>query len=199
MLLEKLQEKIQNWRQENYASHNFPIIRDILEHAKKQDFLRQPQFEALETYFYLRIVLNSPTLLDLYKILFEKPKELREAFNLQIDPTLLLELAENGEDLFEKIQNDTEFVKKYKLDGLYESINLDYPSYILALTMGTGKTILIASIIVCEFALSLEYPEASFMKNALVFAPGKTILESLREISLLPIDKIIPARLAKLL
>jgi hypothetical protein len=199
MLLEKLNEKVRDWRDNHYHSDTFPAIRDILEHAKKQEFLRQPQFESLETYFYLRIELDSPTLLQLYKYLFEKPKDLIEAFNLQIDSGLLLELSENGEDLFEKIQNDTEFVKTHKLDGLYESINLDYPSYILALTMGTGKTILIASIIVCEFALSLEYPEGEFMKNALVFAPGKTILESLREISLLPIDKIIPSRLAKLL
>jgi type III restriction enzyme len=198
-LLAKLQTQVEKWRQNNYEAENYPVIRDILEHAKKQEFLRQPQFEAIETYFYLRIKLKNPTLLDLYKRLFEKPKELREAFNLQIDPLLLLELSENGEDLFEKIQTDIDFVKKNKLDGLYESINLDYPSYILALTMGAGKTILIASIIVCEFALSLEYPEGGFMKNALVFAPGKTILESLREISLLPINKIIPSRLAKLL
>ena len=198
-LLSKLQIQVEKWRQDNYQSEKYPLIRDILEHAKKQDFLRQSQFEAIETYFYLRTELNNPTLLDLYKQLFEKPKEIREALNLKIDPLLLLELTENGEDLFEKIQTDTDFVKKYKLDGLYESINLDYPSYILALTMGAGKTLLIASIIVCEFALSLEYPEGGFMKNALVFAPGKTILESLREISLLPISKIIPLRLAKLL
>ena len=198
-LLSKLQIQVEKWRTGGYQSEKYPIIRDILEHAKKQDFLRQPQFEAIEAYFYLRTELNNPTLLDLYKQLFEKPKEIREALNLKIDPLLLLELTENGEDLFEKIQTDTEFVKKHKLDGLYESINLDYPSYILALTMGAGKTLLIASIIVCEFALSLEYPEGGFMKNALVFAPGKTILESLREISLLPINKIIPTRLAKLL
>lgn len=198
-LLYKLQTQVEKWRQDIYQNEKYPLIRDILDHIKKQEFLRQPQFEAIETYFYLRIELGSPTLLDLYKQLFETPKELREAFNLYIDPLLLLELNENGEDLFEKIKNDTEFVKKHKLDGLYESINLDYPSYILALTMGVGKTLLIASIIVCEFALSLEYPEGGFMKNALVFAPGKTILESLREISLLPINKIIPSRLAKLL
>lgn len=198
-LLFKLQTQVVKWRQVNYQSEKHPIIRDILEYAKKQNFLRQPQFEALETYFYIRIQLSSPSLLDLYKQLFEKPKDLREALNLKIDPLLLLELAENGQDLFEKIQTDTEFIKKHKLDGLHESINLDYPSYILALTMGAGKTILIASIVICEFALSLEYPNGDFMKNALVFAPGKTILESLCEISLLPINKIIPTRLAKLL
>ncbi|MDY6877371.1 MAG: hypothetical protein SWK90_14365 [Chloroflexota bacterium] len=35
---------------------------------------------------------------------------------------------------------------------------LDYLSYILALAMGAGKTILIGAIVASEFAMALEYP-----------------------------------------
>ena len=69
---------------------------------------------------------------------------------------------------------------------------LDYPSYILALAMGAGKTVLIGAIIATEFAMSLRYPDGNFMKNALVFAPGTTIIESLRELSDMPYEKILP-------
>ena len=48
--------------------------------------------------------------------------------------------------------------------------------------MGAGKTILIGAIVATEFAMALEYPDGPFVQNALVFAPGKTIIESLREL-----------------
>ncbi len=63
--------------------------------------------------------------------------------------------------------------------------------------MGAGKTMLISTIIATEFAMSFEYPEANFMKNALVFAPGTTILESLKEISDTPFEKILPPHVLK--
>jgi len=45
--------------------------------------------------------------------------------------------------------------------------------------------------------MALEYPDGSFVKNALVFAPGKTILGALKEISDIPYEKILPPRLYK--
>ena len=76
-----------------------------------------------------------------------------------------------------------QFVKTHKLETLRETLSLEYPSYILSLVMGTGKTILIGSIyiyrIYTEFALSLVTKNGIFLKNALVFALGKTILGSL--------------------
>lgn len=58
--------------------------------------------------------------------------------------------------------------------------------------MGAGKTILIGAIIATEFAMALEHPDGSFVQNALVFAPGKTIIESLRELLEIPYEKIVP-------
>ena len=72
---------------------------------------------------------------------------------------------------------------------------LDYPSYILALAMGAGKTILVGAIVATEFAMALEYPDGPFIQNALVFAPGKTIIESLRELLAAPYGRILPPRL----
>jgi len=64
--------------------------------------------------------------------------------------------------------------------------------------MGAGKTVLIGTIIATEFAMALEYPDSTnFVKNALVFAPGKTILGALKELFDIPYEKILPARLYK--
>jgi len=100
--------------------------------------------------------------------------------------------------IFEKIKVDEDFVREYRLEALRETLSLSYPSYILALAMGAGKTILIGTIIATEFAMALEYPDnTNFVKNALVFAPGKTILGALKELSDIPYEKILPARLYK--
>ena len=89
----------------------------------------------------------------------------------------------DGEKL-EDILADKEFITTHRLDSIYESQNLAFASYIMALTMGAGKTILIASIVATEFAMSMEYNgDDNFMKNALIFAPDKTIIGSLREIA----------------
>ena len=61
--------------------------------------------------------------------------------------------------------------------------------------MGAGKTILIGTIIATEFVMAMAYD--NFIKNALVFAPGKTILGSLREITDMEYEKILPESYAK--
>jgi len=95
-------------------------------------------------------------------------------------------LFSNGggiDTVFKKIKKDNDFVKKYRLEGLRESLILDYPSYILALAMGAGETVLIDTMIATELAMALEYSDKPFVENVLVFAPGKTILGALKEIS----------------
>lgn len=53
------------------------------------------------------------------------------------------------------------------------------------------------AIVATEFAVALEYPDGPFIQNALVFAPGLTILESLRELAEVPYDQLLPPRLYK--
>lgn len=198
-LYQKLKLDVTNWRQQGYPS-SYPAIATILQH-NQNNFLRKAQFEALETYWYLRLVKNTPNILELYKEYFQG-RDLLKALGISLseeDLTDLL-LAGGGIDaIFEKVKTDNTFVKKYKLEALRETLTLSYPSYILALAMGAGKTILIASIIASEFAMALEYQDEDgiFIKNALVFAPGKTILGALREISDTPYDKILPPRFYK--
>ena len=134
---------------------------------------------------------------DLYKKLISDPADLLESIGIDLpqkDLTRLL-LEGNGlESVFNKIENDDEFVKKHNLEAVRETLTLQYPSYILALAMGSGKTMLIGTIIATEFSLSLEYPDDNFVKNALVFAPGKTILGALKQISDISFENIIPPR-----
>jgi hypothetical protein len=71
--------------------------------------------------------------------------------------------------------------------------NRIYSNYIFALTMGTGKTILMATCIFYEFILANKFPkDPKYCHNALVFAPDKTVLQSLREIQTFDMAKVVP-------
>lgn len=196
-LFEKLIEKTTEWRKESYHSEEFPAISEILLFAKEDGrllFLREPQFRAMEVYWYLRIKQNTPDFISLYKTMFPKQSEFLQALNIDKKDEIK-KMIFDDEDYLGRIKTDNEFVNRNNLESLKESLELSYPSYILALAMGAGKTILIGSIIATEFAMSNEYPDANFMKNALVFAPGTTIIESLKEIADIPFNKILPPRL----
>ena len=66
--------------------------------------------------------------------------------------------------------------------------------------MGLGKTILMATCIFYEFLLAKKYPkDKRFCHNALVFAPDKTLLESLREIMTFDKTKVVPPEYARVL
>lgn len=199
-----LKSKVVEWRRNNYQS-DYPVISEILDFNHEPEtgnllFLRKAQFEALETYWYLRLIEKTPHIFDLYKKLFQE-EDLLNALNIKLSDEDWKKIAISGNginSIFEKIKTDDNFVKKYKLEALRETLSLSYPSYILALAMGAGKTILIGTIIATEFAMALEYPDdINFVKNALVFAPGKTILGALKELSDIPYEKILPARLYK--
>jgi len=202
----KLMRKVEEWRNKDYEC-NYPTISEILNFSivesengeKTLRYLRKAQFEALETYWYLRLVEKTPRIFELYKKLYKTPIKLLKALGIPTENQKILQMAlKGGEDyILGQVKNNNDFVKKFRLEAVKESLTLKYPSYIFALVMGAGKTILIGSIIATEFAMALEYPEADFVKNALVFAPGKTILGALKEISDIPYEKILPKRLYK--
>ena len=202
--MEKLHQviagKVQAWRTSGYEGTDFSAIAEILEYQIEPEtgsrrFLRGPQILALETYWYLRLIESTPHIFNLYSTCFTKKTELLEALGV---PRTALDAVDLEFDvLWERIKTDDDFVKDFKLESLRETLTLDYPSYILALAMGAGKTILIGSIIATEFAMAMEYPDGPFVQNALVFAPGKTIIESLRQLAKTPYDRILPPRLYK--
>ena len=202
-LHDKLKTKVAEWRDSKYESE-YTAISEILDYNydsenKSSHYLRKAQFKALENYWYLRLREGTPHIFDLYTRFYTSPVELLTSFGIPTESQEVLELALSGgiDSIFEKIKSDDAFVKSYRLEAVRETLALAYPSYILALAMGAGKTVLIGTIIATEFAMALEYPDGPFVNNALVFAPGKTILGALKELSDVPYEKILPERLYK--
>jgi len=198
-LYEALSMHVAAWRADGYQHADYPAIGEILEWARQPDVptfrLRTPQLRALETYWYLRLVEQTPHIFDLYQKLFPKKKELLEAFGISNEAFSRADYDLDA--LLDSIKNEDAFVKEFHLEAVRETLLLDYPSYILALAMGAGKTILIGAIFATEFAMAQEYPDNGFVENALVFAPGKTIIESLRELAEMKYAAILPPRMYK--
>ena len=197
-LFDELKQSALEWRGRGYACDDYPLIGEILafqmearEDSPALRFLREPQFLALEVYWHVRLKLKTPHIMDLYKRYYGHDKRIFfHALGVPMSSDAL-EWAQM-DDVIEKVKSDSNFVIQKRIQALHEAATLDYPSYILALAMGAGKTVLIGAIVATEFAMSLRYPEGDFMKNALVFAPGTTIIESLRELSDMPYEKILP-------
>lgn len=155
-LYEALQERVNAWRGGHYPCDDYPVIGEILEYALLPEsdqprFLRRPQLRALETYWHLRLIEDSPRIPDLYARCFPKPSERLAALGIPVqDERVSAILIDGGgpEALFQRILTDDAFARDLKLESLRETLTLDYPSYIFALAMGAGKTILIGAIIV---------------------------------------------------
>ena len=200
-LYEVLSMQVAAWREENYKTDGFPAIAEILEWSHNPDVssfrLRAPQVRALETYWYLRLVEKTPHIFDLYKNLYSTVSERMAALGMEHPGLKDLALDLTFDGIIQKVRTDDAFVKQYHLEALRETLTLDYPSYILALAMGAGKTVLIGAVFASEFAMAQEYPDQGFVENALVFAPGKTIIESLRELAEMRYEAVLPPRMFK--
>ena len=202
-LYELIQQNVTTWREDGYPTADYPAIAEILDYATLPEtgnlrFLRAAQLRALETYWYLRLVEGTPHIFDLYQRYYPRPIDLLAALGLDRDDIKDFVLNESLDALWERVRADDAFIKAHKLESVHETLTLDYPSYILALAMGAGKTMLIGAIVATEFTMALEYHpsgEGPFIQNALVFAPGLTILESLRELAEVDYARILPPRL----
>jgi len=201
LLHQKLTQEVNEWELNSFANPEYPAIEEILEYAYDTEtlsprYLRIPQIKAIQTYWYLRLIKKTPHIIELYKETFTT-SDLIKALGLNTQEIRDFIFDNSFDSLVNKVRTDLNFVKENKLEAFHETITLDYPSYILALAMGAGKTVLIGAIIATEFAMGLEYPDEPFIQNALVFAPGKTIIESLKELAEVPYDKILPPRFYK--
>lgn len=147
-------------------------------------FLRQPQFEALETYIFLKEFLGNARVEEIFKQWFEKQGRFAERAEGGIAST-----SGGQVDLLDKITQD-----QYKaVFAAMRKNSRAYPNYIFALTMGTGKTILMATCIFYEFLLGNKFEkDARYCHNALVFAPDKTVLQSLKEIESFDLARVVP-------
>jgi len=66
-----LKSEVADWRESDYESE-YVVISEILDFNYDSEtetlrFLRKAQFEALETYWYLRLIGKTPHIFDLYK------------------------------------------------------------------------------------------------------------------------------------
>jgi len=146
-------------------------------------FLRQPQFEALEVYIFLKEFLGNAKVEEIFQAWFEK----KGRFAGRAEGGLIGNARQA--DLLDQITQD-----QYK--AVFAAMRKNsriYPNYIFALTMGTGKTILMATCIFYEFLLGNKFErDARYCHNALVFAPDKTVLQSLKEIESFDLTRVVP-------
>ncbi|MFT3920041.1 DEAD/DEAH box helicase [Cloacibacterium sp.] len=151
-------------------------------------YLRLPQFEALEMYIFLKEYCNNKYLFEIFEDWFSKKNNFENRSTTGITSAGQMTLfgaseAFNGDDIatFNEVFNQI------------KSFQQIYPNYIFALTMGLGKTVLMATSIFYEFLLANKYPkDEKYCHNALVFAPDKTVLQSLKEIETFDKALIIP-------
>ena len=88
-------------------------------------------------YWYVRIVLKTPHIIDLYKHYYtEDKKGFFDAIGVSISRDALDFVEIDG--VIKKIKENEDFVKEKKIQALHEAAKLGYPSYILALAMGRG-------------------------------------------------------------
>jgi superfamily II DNA or RNA helicase len=155
---------------------------DFNDPSNSKAYLRQPQFEALEIYVFLKEFLDNAPVHEIFRAWssnedkFEGRAIANRSGQIQLD--VFQELSKNEYDqIFSRMRANSRA----------------YSNYIFALTMGTGKTILMATCIFYEFILANKFPkDPKYCHNALVFAPDKTVLQSLREIETFDKSKVIP-------
>jgi len=143
-------------------------------------FLRKPQYEAFEMYVFLKEYLDNPRLADL----LDDWRNNRGKFQLRNTPSAA------QQDFFITMDATAYDEAFARLDAVRQ----DYANYIFALTMGVGKTILMALCIYYEFLLARKFPsDPRFCHNVIVFAPDTTVLQSLKEIQDFDKARILPA------
>ncbi|MBK24687.1 MAG: type III restriction endonuclease [Halobacteriovorax sp.] len=155
---------------------------DYNDPAGPNSFLRVPQYEALEMYVFLKEYLDNEPVQNIFKDWYEKNKKFKDRS---------ITGAESGQATLFGGELDEKSYKK--IFSAMKKNNRMYSNYIFALTMGTGKTILMATCIFYEFILAKKWPkDIKYCHNALVFAPDKTVLHSLKEIQTFDMSKVVP-------
>lgn len=168
-----------------------PLTKKFLDFNNPENptaYLRQPQFEALEMYVFLKEFLENKYLFEVFQEWYTKEGKFegREDIGVgkktgQFDMFGPSEFQGEDKDMFKQVFKQIETFKQI------------YPNYIFALTMGLGKTVLMATSIFYEFLLANKFPKTKrYCHNALVFAPDKTVLQSLKEIETFDKSKVVP-------
>lgn len=180
-----------NFKKNSIRKSYKDVSRKILDFNDKEKnpnaFLRKPQFEALEIYVLIKEFLNNQSVKDMFADWYNHKGrfEMRDPYSRKTKSYTSIGMGNLFDDITADVYND--------VFDMLSNQNQKYPNYIYALTMGTGKTILMATCIFYEFILVSKYPkDKRFCHNVLVFAPDKTVLQSLKEIKTFDFKKVIP-------
>lgn len=191
-------------------------IRPIIDYIKNKGQLREAQYEAIETYLFLKIKGQNKPLWELFSEGFfsngvdlsklninQKAREIFEtnkAAKSLLDFTRFKVKNGNGSetllpDLEKYIINNAD-----KID--YENIikrifyGIDYSDYLFSLPMGAGKTFLMASIIYLDLYFALNEPDnKNFAHNFIILVPSglkSSIVPSIKTIEKFDPTWIIP-------
>lgn len=164
----------------NYRSITLKFLDYNDREKNPSSFLRRPQFEALEMYVFIKEFMNNK---QMYKMFDEWSKREGVFGNRYY-------YDEEGQQTLYDAYSPKQYHDYFNQIRMYAE---EYPNYIYALTMGLGKTILMATCIFYEFLLASKYPrDEKYCHNALVFAPDKTVLQSLKEIVTFDKSKVVP-------
>jgi len=79
-LYEKIAKRAEEWRKQSYPCADFPAISEVLDWARDSEtgslrFLRPPQLQAVEVYWYLRLVEKTAHISDLYEKFFDPDED----------------------------------------------------------------------------------------------------------------------------
>ena len=152
-------------------------------------FLRVPQFEALETYVFLKEFCENQKLWQVFEEWYNKTGKFEGRAFAGIGKTGQL-------DLFGVTEVNQEITKEAFVNvfAQIKAMQQEYPNYIFALTMGLGKTVLMATSIFYEFLLANKYPHNPlYCHNAIIFVPDRTVRESvIADVQNLDKIKVVP-------
>jgi len=191
-------------------------IRPIIDYIKNKGQLREAQYEAIETYLFLKIKGQNKPLWELFS----------EGFFSNGDDLSKLNINQTAREIFEKNKaakslldftrfkvkngNGTETLlpdlEKYIINNSdkidYENIikrifyGIDYSDYLFSLPMGAGKTFLMASIIYLDLYFALNEPDnKNFAHNFIILVPSglkSSIVPSIKTIEKFDPTWIIP-------
>ncbi|MDR1952260.1 MAG: DEAD/DEAH box helicase family protein, partial [Elusimicrobiota bacterium] len=186
-----LQYKVNNWinaKKEDSQSIESAFLKNI----EQNNYLRQPQKEALEVFLWLKFAGNNKSLYDIIKsgLLYDNRLNVEYSIPKQFEnkyvATFLYQFSKNNKlEKFATELNKNPEAEKW--DKILKDIlhNFDYPNYLYSLPMGAGKTYLMACFIYTELYFSTILNDKRFAQNFIIFAPqaSKTaILPSLKTI-----------------
>ena len=168
-----------------------PLTRKFLDFNDPENptaYLRRPQFEALEMYIFLKEYCDNQYLFKIFEDWYNKQRQFEERPDIGV-------AAKTGQlGMFGPSEFSSD--DKIRFKEVFQQIKIfqqTYPNFIFALTMGLGKTVLMATSIFYEFLLANKYPkDERYCHNVLVFAPDKTVLQSLKEIQTFDKSRVVP-------